>query len=191
MAKKAAFQQQSRTFWDRGVLPQGSVYTKSTKMYAKQRIRRRLVRLLVEKGFTQKQIATELGVSTRTVKRDWDKIRSYVKGQCQRENSREGDATWEEFERRYEKLAVNEDLKLLKQDVNAAAKKPHSLQTSPKRQTQPQQPAQQLEYTLDLDFPMAHGFPHVTVPPQTTFHLSEGIQMKFYAIKKRRKKKNY
>jgi len=55
------------------------------KGYTTERERRRQVRLLAEKGHTQKQIASELGVSTRTIKRDWDKIRPYVKGQTRKE----------------------------------------------------------------------------------------------------------
>src|SRR3990170_1231222 len=61
------------------------VYTKSLERWRKERERRRKVRSLAAKGYTQKQIARELGVSTRTVMRDWDKVRSYVKGQRNRE----------------------------------------------------------------------------------------------------------
>jgi FixJ family two-component response regulator len=62
------------------------VYTKSLERWRKERERRRKVRVLAAKDYTQKQIARELGVSTRTVMRDWDKVRSYVKGQ---QNKRE------------------------------------------------------------------------------------------------------
>ena len=48
-----------------------STYTKSAKRYKLERERRRQVRLLIEKGFSQQQVAEELGVSIRTVKRDW------------------------------------------------------------------------------------------------------------------------
>ena len=85
----------------------------------KERERRRQVRLLAEKGFTQKQIASELGVSTRTIKRDWDKIRPYVKGQTRKEIRAVVDERQKEFERRYEGLTVNEELKLLKQDIRS------------------------------------------------------------------------
>jgi len=78
-----------------------SVYTKSMARYRLERVRRRLVRLLAEKGFSQKQIASELGVSTRTVKRDWDKIRPYVKGQTRKEITAVVDARREELERRF------------------------------------------------------------------------------------------
>ena len=69
--------------------------------YTKERERRRQVRLLAEAGHTQKQIASELGVSTRTIKRDWDKIRSYVKGQTRKEITAVVDARREELERRF------------------------------------------------------------------------------------------
>jgi predicted transcriptional regulator len=126
-----------------------STYTKSVKRYKRERERRRQVRLLAEKGFTQKQIASELGVCARTVKRDWDKIRSYVKGQCRREIRAVVDARLEEFERRYEGLTVNEEFKLLKQDVKGAAKKARALQTSPRRQEQHPQPIRQIDYAFD------------------------------------------
>ncbi len=160
-----------------------SVYTKSMARYTKERERRRQVRLLAEKGHTQKQIASELGVSTRTIKRDWDKIRPYVKGQTQKEIMQVVDARREELERRYEGLTSNEKLKLLKQDVKEAVKETRALQTSHRRQEQHQQSVRQLDYTLDLDCPTADGFPGVIVPPKGSFPLSGGLEMKFYAIK--------
>jgi DNA-binding transcriptional regulator LsrR (DeoR family) len=39
----------------------------------------------LRRGLSQRQIASELGVSARKVKRDWGKIRAYVKGQYRRE----------------------------------------------------------------------------------------------------------
>jgi hypothetical protein len=57
-----------------------NVYTKSLTRCKKERERRRQVRLLVENGLRQKQIAEKLGVSLRTVKRDWQKIKRYVAG---------------------------------------------------------------------------------------------------------------
>lgn len=60
------------------------VYSKSLVRYKKERERRRQIRLLVEKGFKQKQIAEKLGVSVRTVKRDWRKIGRYVTGDWNR-----------------------------------------------------------------------------------------------------------
>ena len=93
-----------------------SAYTKSVARYKLERARRRKVRVLAEKGLTQKQIAAKLGVSTRTVKRDWDKIRPYVKGQFRREIREIVDEQQREFEQRYEgkrsktKLPRNLDL---------------------------------------------------------------------------------
>ena len=165
-----------------------SVYTKSMERYMKERERRRQVRLLAEKGYTQKQIASELGVSTRTIKRDWDKIRPYVKGQTRKEIRAVVDARQKEFERRYEGLTANEKLKLLKQDIRSAAKRAHGLQTSHSGRKPHQQPLRQLDYVLDLDSPTADGFPSVIVPSQGQFPLAEGYEMKFYAIKNGEKK---
>jgi len=165
-----------------------SVYTKSVERYTKERERRRQVRLLAEAGHTQKQIASDLGVSTRTIKRDWDKIRSYVKGQTRKEIRQVVDERQQEFERRYEGLTVNEELRLLKQDIKAAAKETRALQTSHRRQEQHQQPVHQLDYIFDLDSPTVDGFPRVITPPQAGIPLSGGVGMKFYAIKNGEKK---
>ena len=165
-----------------------SVYTKSMKRYLKERERRRQVRLLAEAGHTQKQIASELGVSTRTIKRDWNKIHSYVKGQTRKEIRQVVDERQAEFERRYEGLTVNEELRLLKQDVKEAVKEARALRTSHWRQEQRQQTARQLDYTFDLDTLTADGFPRVIVPPQGSIPLSGGVGMKFYAIKNGEKK---
>jgi hypothetical protein len=58
------------------------------------------------------------------------------------------DARREEFERRYEGLTDNEELKLLKQDIKAAAKKVRALQGSTRRQELHQQTVHQLDYTF-------------------------------------------
>lgn len=56
-------------------------YVKGRRQYEKERERRRQSRQLNEQGLTQKQIAAKLGVSLRTVKRDWKKLKPYVMGQ--------------------------------------------------------------------------------------------------------------
>ena len=160
-----------------------SVYTKSMERYTKERERRRQVRLLAEKGHTQKQIASELGVSTRTIKRDWNKIQSYVKGQTRKEIRQVVEERQQEFKRRYEGLTVNEELRLLKQDVKEAVKEARALQTRDRRQEQRQQTTRQLDYTFDLDCLTADGFPRVIVPPLGSIPLAGGVGMKFYAIK--------
>ena len=151
--------------------------------YTKERERRRQVRLLAEAGHTEKQIASELGVSTRTIKRDWNKIQSYVKGQTRKEIRQVVEERQQEFKRRYEGLTVNEELRLLKQDVKEAVKEVRALQTSHRRQEKRQQTTRQLDYTFDLDSSTADGFPRVIAPPQGSIPLSGGVGMKFYAIK--------
>jgi predicted transcriptional regulator len=158
-------------------------YTKSAARYKLERERRRKVRVLAEKGLTQKQIAAELGVSTRTVKRDWNKIRPYVKGQFRREIREVVAERQREFERRYEGLTVNEEFRLLKQDVKEAAKKVHALQRSDRRKELHQQTFQQLDCVFDLDSPTADGFPRLIAPRQGSIPLAGGVGMKFYAIK--------
>jgi len=153
------------------------------KKYRRERERRRQVRLLAEKGHTQKQIASELGVSTRTIKRDWDKIRSYVKGQVRKEIWQIEEAKRKEFEQRYEGLGANEKLHLLTQDLKSATESAHRLQSRRRPRIPHQQTPKQLDYILDLDSPTADGFPSVIVPKQSQFPLAEGFEMKFYAIK--------
>jgi len=134
------------------------------KKYRRERERRRQVRLLAEKGHTQKQIASELGVSTRTIKRDWDKIRSYVKGQVRKEIWQIEEAKRKEFEQRYEKLGANEKLHLLTQDLKSATESAHRLQSRRRPRIPHQQTPKQLDCILDLDSPTADGFPSVIVP---------------------------
>ncbi len=67
-----------------------------------ERERRRRVAALVVKGYTERMIARELGVSTRTVMRDWIKVRSYVKGQQNRELRRRVEVEKLEFPQEHE-----------------------------------------------------------------------------------------
>ena len=106
---------------DKSAYRKVKVYTKSMGQYSRERKRRRSVRLLAEEGLTQRQIATALNVSTRTIKRDWNKIRPYMKGQVHKEIRQVEDERHKEFERRYEGLTGNEKLRLLKQDINAVS----------------------------------------------------------------------
>jgi len=161
-----------------------SVYTKSMKRYRLERERRRQVRALAEQGYTQKQIANKLGVCTRTIKRDWDKIRPYVKGQFVKLIRAVVDERQQEFERRYEGLTVNEEFRLLKQDLKEADKKVRSLQSGQKRQEQRQQPVRQLDYVFDLDSPIVDGFPRIILPfDGSNMQFVGNFEIKFYAIK--------
>jgi hypothetical protein len=168
---------------DKPVYRKVNTYTKSTQQYTRERSRRRSVRLLAEKGLTQQQIAAALNVSTRTIKRDWDKIMPYVKGQVHKEIRQVEDDRHKEFERRYEGLAGNEKLKLLKQDLKEATKMAHRLQTSHNRQAPHQEIRRQLDYILDLDSSTVDGFPSAIFPQQGGFSLSAGFDLKFYAVK--------
>ena len=186
------FQQQKKRYFsnpqskdrkDKSGFRKVNVYTKSIQQYTRERSRRKSIRILAEKGLTQQQIATALSVSTRTIKRDWDKIKPYVKAQVHKEIRQVEDDRQKEFERRYEGLAGNEMLKLLKQDLKEATKMAYRLQTSHRRQEPHQQTPPQLDYILDLDSPTIDGFPSVIFPQQGSFSLSAGCKMKFYAVK--------
>lgn len=84
-------------------------YVKGIEQYKKERERRRQIRLLNEEGLTQKQIAEKLGLSLRTVKRDWKKLKPYVTGQWHKKISEL------EEQRRKELFASVEGLPLAKQ----------------------------------------------------------------------------
>lgn len=56
------------------------VYTKSLKQYKKERQRRKQVKQLLHDGLTQAQAAQKLGISERTLRRDWAKLKSYELG---------------------------------------------------------------------------------------------------------------
>ena len=60
--------------------------TKSIKQYKKERGRRKKVMELHDKGYTQQQIADELGVSRKTVQRDLKKLARYLKSLTNRRN---------------------------------------------------------------------------------------------------------
>ena len=92
-----------------------SCYIKSIKRYNLERERRRQVRLLIEKGLTRQQVAETLGISIRTVKRDWARLQPYLKFFKQKRKRREDEI--KKLELRYEGLSTNETLKLLKQDL--------------------------------------------------------------------------
>lgn len=177
------FQQENRDFnVKEASYRKVSAYTKCVERYKRERERRRQVRLLAEKGFTQRQIASELDVSTRTIKRDWDKIRSYVKGQFNKEIREIVDERSERFERRYEGLTFNEELKLLKQDVKEVSKKARALQTSSRPQEQHR--SQQLDVTLNFDDQTPDGLPRLTVfPTQQSVRFSEEFHVKLHALK--------
>ena len=57
---------------------------KSVKKYKEEKQRRRQVLLLQDQGLTNGAVALRLGVSESTVKRDLDKMKSYLKGQFSR-----------------------------------------------------------------------------------------------------------
>jgi DNA-binding CsgD family transcriptional regulator len=54
-------------------------YVKSIGQYKRERERRKIVFQLYSKGYTQKQIAEQIGVSPKTVYRDLKKLHSWFK----------------------------------------------------------------------------------------------------------------
>jgi DNA-binding transcriptional regulator YiaG len=154
------------------------VYTKSLARYRKERERRRKMRLLAEKGLSQTQIAHELGVSTRTVKRDWDKVRSYVKGQASKEINEISEKRRREFVQRYEGVPPKEQLKLLKYDVKEISRRA--------RMFKPREAPRcgEMAVTLRLDDLAPEGFPCVEVfPNRPNLSLAREFDLKINACK--------
>ena len=131
-------------------------YSKGLLQYRRERERRRKVRVLVEKGFSQRQIAAELGVSVRTVKRDWNKIRAYVKGQQNKALLKKAtdEMASDTFGHWSEDLSVSERSKILKKLLKPRKpRKPGKVED------------RELIVYLNMDNLAANGFPRVTTFP--------------------------
>ena len=148
-------------------------YSKSLKQYRLERKRRHQVRVLASKGYTQQQIAVELGVSVRTVKRDWIKVRAYVKGQHNKALK----------ERTIDEIAVGDFEKwsqnLTHKERDLIIKR---LSKQPKRK-------QTLIVYLNMDKQNIAGFPYVTTYPAiANFSFSGKLVVKIRMIRDRKKK---
>jgi transcriptional regulator with XRE-family HTH domain len=163
-------------------------YTKSLERYRKERERRRKVRLLAARGLTQKQIARELGVCTRTVKRDWDRVRSYVRGQSNREMREKVERERREFPQKYGR-SYEEMVALLKQDVEESDRRERAVNPSPAAHGKPLgQLCREMDITLDLDCPAPNGFPSVTIIPAEGVHFSGEFDLRVNACKNGQKR---
>lgn len=159
------------------------VYAKSLERWRKERERRRKVRALAAKGYTQKQIARELGVSTRTVMRDWDKVRSYVKGQRNRELRMKVEREKLLFPQKYE-MSFNDAMEYLKQSQRDFPKRLQATNTPSVIHGKPSEKrCREMEITLNLDFPAPNGFPTVSVSPAEGFRFSGKFLLKVNACK--------
>lgn len=96
------------------------VYCKSIQQYQAERIRRRRVRELSEKGFTQDVIARQLGVSLKTIARDQHKLARYLRGQWNRQDRHD----LESFIARVEALPSAERFELLTEAIVRNQEKP-------------------------------------------------------------------
>jgi hypothetical protein len=159
------------------------VYKKSLKRWRKERERRRKLRVLAAKGYTQKQIAHELEVSTRTVMRDWDKIRSYVKGQRTRELKEQVEKEKLEFPQKYG-ISFDDAMEYLKQSQMDFPRRPQAANTLPAVHSKPLgKRCREMEITLNMDFPAPNGFPTVSISPAEAFRLSREFYVRVNACK--------
>lgn len=72
-------------------------YVKSKKQYWKERNRRKQAYQLSSKGYTYKEIAAELRVSTKTVQRDLKKLSRYITGKINKSISQMQNERWEKL----------------------------------------------------------------------------------------------
>ena len=84
------------------------VYSKSSKQYWRERNRRKQVLKLTKDGYTLQQIAKQLGVSYRTVRRDAVKLRPYIKGQFNRHLAELSRQERERLDRELEDLSMQD-----------------------------------------------------------------------------------
>jgi hypothetical protein len=152
------------------------VYTKSSAKYKVERERRRKVRVLAEKGYTQKMIAGELGVSVRTVKRDWSKVRSYAKAEVKKKMRRE-------LQRRYPGLGFDEAFERMKRDFKEYSDRvwvPQESLTVPEGR---RGPPLEIVVTLFLDDLARDGFPRVRVSPAGNIRFVGDYDLRVIACK--------
>jgi hypothetical protein len=150
-------------------------YSKGLVQYRRERGRRRKVRFLVEKGLSQRQIAVELGVCVRTVKRDWSKIRSYVKGQQNKTLLKKAtdEMASDTFRQWSEGLSLSERSKILGKLL-----KPRK----PRKQSKIED--RELIVYLNMDNLAPNGFPRVTTfPAETYFGFSGMFNVRIRMIK--------
>lgn len=132
-------------------------YYKTSEQYWKERDRRGQVLKLCEEGLTQKQIAERLGVTTRTVKRDFAKIKPYYMRKIrhyQKILQEEGDREFEKFKdaNLFELLGLLEARVMLLQKLGLLRKRVYR--------------CHRLNFILDLNFANAvDGYPKVTIVP--------------------------
>lgn len=159
------------------------VYTKSLERWRKERERRRRVRALAAKGYTQNQIARELGVSTRTVMRDWNTVRSYVKGQQNRELKAKIEREKLLFPHKYG-ISFDDAMEYLRRSQNDFPERLQAANTAPKVQSEPTgKRCREMEITLYLDLPAPNGFPSVSVRPTEAFYFSKELCVRVNACK--------
>jgi hypothetical protein len=137
----------------------------------------------VAKGYAQKQIARELGVSTRTVIRDWDKLRSYVKGQQTRELKEQVEKEKLEFPQKYG-ISFNDAMKFLERSQRDFPKKLQATNAPPMVNSKPSgKRYREMEITLYLDLLAPNGFPSVSVYPAESFNFSKELCVRVKACK--------
>jgi DNA-binding CsgD family transcriptional regulator len=148
-------------------------YFKGTKQYWRERSRRKQVFELSEKHLTYKQIAEQLGLSERTVKRDMTKIKPYYMRQIRSYYSRLEEERRGQVEAQLEGKSLAERFKILSSMILEIKK----------RDKEREYNRHQMFITIDLD-DVTDGYPAVKPwPQQSTVNWTLPLTINFLYVK--------
>jgi hypothetical protein len=115
--------------------------------------------------------------------RDWDKVRSYVKGQRNRELRMKVEGEKLLFPQKYG-LSFIDAMEYLKQSQRVFPRRLQVANTLPAVSSKPNgKKCRKMEITLNLDFPAPNGFPTVSVSPAEGFRFSGEFFLRVNACK--------
>ncbi len=147
-------------------------YYKSSSKYWKERDRRKLVLKLHEEGLSQKQIAERLGISVRTVKRDYAKVKPYYIRKIKHYNS------MLEEEKAKESNLKGKSLPELARSLQAKFKLHQELGLTKNRQYR----YHRLNFVLDLNNTV-DGFPKLFTLPKGKVQFDFPLKISIFCIK--------
>ncbi len=115
--------------------------------------------------------------------RDWEKVRSYVKGQQNRELRRRVEVERLEFPQERE-VGFGDALEYLKQSQRDFRRRLPAVNTPPGVRSKPSgTQCREIEITVNLDLPVPNGFPSVSVSPPEILHLAKEFYVRVKACK--------
>lgn len=151
-----------------------NTYFKSIKQYQKERNRRNEVMELAYVQFlNQKEIATKLGISVSTVKRDLRKVRRFIQGQTNRAIRAMHEERETAFRKGMEGLSLREQFDYLSAEMDRYKKIWQNREYN----------HHVIKFFINLDYIKYDGFPRLTVWPRGQVECTEPHILKFIYIK--------